>query len=217
MSSQKNASQKLKFLIFALFIVGFPIMAVLSSKWGLDTYREIRSEMVLYKDSIQIPDFKLNTHKNQAISKESTNGKMLLVHFAPSLSDVGVKGLLGTVQPIQKIFNKEDKRKYLIISYTMDSVAMIKQEIEKISADTSNWKFIPLDSAQFFALRPQFRVNADSAATSLVLVDSKGKICDLYDTKNPKSMEKLQTHMAIVVPKKERKKIEYRADKDLYQ
>lgn len=206
--------RNLKPLVVLLFLVILPVTAVWFSKRGLDTYRTMRSEMRLLPDSIAAPELNLRTHRGVPVDTSYTKGKMYLVHVtAGTMEQAGSQTVLSVLQPVQRQFNKEDAGRYRIFTLTADSSA-VEAQIARHGLDSLNWKFLPVAEQNIAEWQARFRLQQ---ADQVALVNSKGYLCDVYALNDSAALERLKAHMALVIPKKDRKRYQYRPDEDPYE
>lgn len=214
-------------IIFCIIIFVLPALTLYFTKAGLDSYKEMRSEMPFLKDSIRISLDGLPTYWDTELSNESIRDKMIFVSFWDTECQQTAPEVVSFLKKVQSNFNKEDQAKMLFVlqgmDHSQDSTWDLKSYVLDWKVDTSFWKFTKTSNADDYALE-----NLDKCAT-VVLFDGRVSrkdttgnykngplLCEYYNIKEADTEERMLKHMAILMPKKERKKIEYKADEKLY-
>lgn len=214
-------------VVFFLMVIVLPLITVYFSKFGLDAYKDLRSEMPFLKDSIRVNFNDLNTYWNAELNNEFIKEKMVFVAFA----DNDCKEKLGeTIDFLKKILNKfekDDQHKMLFVVHaideTQDSTWSLEAHVKDWQLDTSAWKFTKNANLQAYLLKPE------NKCPTIVLLDGrvsrkdktnnykKGPLlCAHYNIKDEKTLEQLLKHIPVLMPKKERKSIQYKAEEKLY-
>ena len=195
----------LTFFFFIVFIIVFPLVTVFFSKSGLDRYRELKSEMNLYKDSIII-DLGSDTL--------ATNGRLVVVGFWEE-NCKHIDELVQHFKAINLEFTEIDRKKirFLLHSpdFSQDSTRSLNSYINKWAIDTNRWIFKDRAMIEDYKLK-----DAAASCSTAILLDVKGQVCDRYNILDKKEREKLMQDMVMVLPKKDRKHIEFRAEEKLY-
>jgi hypothetical protein len=193
----------LAFIVFVLFIVFLPLLTVFLSRAGLQKNKVYKSDMSLLKDSILVDYNELN---------EATTNKVVLV--AQINKDCSAQ-TLQALKSINNRFVKKDRKKIKFILQTnleiQDSTWSSKAQYEAWEIDSAQWFINPSIKAQSFKL-----LDDNQLCNRVALVNSVGQLCEHYVLGDTAEHERLVKHMVLVLPKKERKKIEYKADKKLY-
>lgn len=214
-------------MIFLLFVVGFPVLTVLFSKMGLDKHKGIRSEMQFLKDSIRVDFSQLSTFGGEALINESIRGKLVFAGFWDYTCKDEMGEFIDSLKSLRNNFSKEDQKKLLFVIHTedfsQDSTWSLEASIAEWEIDTINWKFTKgID-------RGRYKMETEHTCFSVAVLDGrvsrkddsnnylKGPLlCDYYDLKDVRTVEDLLRHMAVIMPLKQRKKIEWKQEEKLY-
>lgn len=223
----ENKKNPVAAIVFVMFVIVFPIVTVFFSKKGLDKYKGIRSEMQFLKDSIRVDFDHLSTYYNSNLSNELVRGKLIVTGFWSAHCQEEMTELVDSLKAFRNNFRREDQGKLLFVIHTddfsQDSTWSLAPYLDEWKVDTSKWKFAKGISKERYRLK-----NGNSCSTITVLdgrvskKDDSGDykngplLCDHYNLKDKEAVEQLLRHMALIMPVKARKKIEYKADEKLY-
>lgn len=214
-------------IIFLMFVVVLPIVTVIFSKTGLDKYKGIRSEMQFLGDSIRVDFDHLSTHWNTSLTNESIRGKLVLAGFWDYSCKDKMGAFVDSLKSLQNNFSKEDQKKLLFVLHTedfsQDSTWSLDAYVDAWQIDTSYWKFTKgID-------RTRYKMENEKNCFSIAILDGrvsrkddsenykKGPLlCDYYDLKDGEVVKQLLRHLAIIMPAKQRKKIEWKQEENLY-
>lgn len=204
----KQGRRKLVIIASLFFLVIMPIVTVSFSKFGLDRYRAIKREMRLLADSVAMQPFLAISAQGDTFTNESTKGRLLVLHFFENAQSNAAWTEMSRLQ--KELNDSEDKGKILFLS-------------NQLTADTLT-NLPALDSFNAFVLvktpaedfLKTSRVSRDKAASTLVLVDVNGLMCDVYDANNPDEINQMLKHISLIMPKTKRRRYEFRADANLY-
>jgi hypothetical protein len=213
-------------MIFLLFVVGFPVLTVLFSKIGLDKYKGIRSEMQFLSDSIRVDFDNLSTFQNAYLTNELIKDKLVLAGFWDYACKNQMGEFVDSLKSLRNNFSKEDQAKLLVVIHTedfrQDSTWSLEQSIATWEIDTANWKFTKgID-------RGRYKIEKKENCFTVAILDGrvsrkddsenykKGPLlCDYYNLKETKVVQDLLRHLAIIMPAKQRKKIEWKGEEKL--
>lgn len=226
--SEKEKKNYIGAIIFCLVIFGFPAVTVYLTKEGLDTYKDMRSEMPFLKDSIRVSFDDLPTYWDVPLSNESVYEKMIFVGFWNAACEQTIPEVVTFLKGIQAKFNREDQQKILFVvqgeDHSADSTWSLDTYVNEWKVDTNLWKFTKKVNTEGYKL-----ADSNNKCGTIVLFDGrvskkddtgnykKGPLmCEHYNIKDKDTEERLLKHMSILMPKKERKKIEYKAEESLY-
>lgn len=218
-----KTKKNLGIIALMFFGLAIPIMTVLFSKFGLDRYKGMKAEMVFLKDSIQIKDFKLISFENQPITKKDVEGKVFIINYLDA--ECPEKKLTQTLKELKRIqaeYKKEDGHKILFLTHLNipqeDSITTAIDYVKKYKLDTTNWKIAiqPQGNIQT-TVTENYKLPKEKLYSTLAIVDPRGYLCNHYNTEDKENINKMMAHMTVLIPVKERKKLEYRADKKLYE
>lgn len=213
--------------IFFLMVLVLPLITVYFSKFGLDAYKDLRSEMPFLKDSIRVSFNQLPTYWSAELDNESIREKMIFVAFGDADCKEKIGETVGFLKNIQSKFNKEDQHKMLFVVHTIDnaqdSTWDLDAKVKEWGVDTSDWKFTKT------AKLADYRLNLENKCETIALFDGRVSrkdttgnyrsgplMCAHYNIKDAATEGQLLKHMAVLMPKKERKKIQYKAEEKLY-
>jgi len=224
--SEKKKKQ-LSIVVFLLFIVGCPILTVLFTKLGLDRYKGIRSEMQFLNDSIRVDFANLPTFGTEALTNESFEGKLVFAGFWDDACKEEMSTFVDSLKSLRDNFNEKDRKKLLFVIHTQDfsqdSTWSLEASIAEWEIDTTNWKFTKgID-------RGRYKMKTEHTCFSVAVLDGRVSrkdtsgnylqgplLCDYYDLREAEKVENLLRHMAIIMPQKQRKKIEWKQEEKLY-
>lgn len=231
MSEETGAAPKknwLGALIFLTFIAILPVMTVVFSKTGLDKYKNIRSEMRYLKDSTRVDFDALTTHQNAFLGNEMIRGQLVIAGFWTKECQPKVDQLITQVKDLQGQLSKDDQGKLLFVVHTddfsQDSTWALPTYLNKWKLDTSSWKFVHGNG------KSRYQVPNDVGCSTIALLDGRVSrkdstnnylqgplLCDYYDLNEQAEVEKILRHLAVIMPAKQRKKIEYKPEDKLYE
>ena len=231
MSEEMGAAPKknwLGALIFLTFIAILPVMTVVFSKTGLDKYKNIRSEMRYLKDSTRVDFDALTTHQNAFLGNEMMRGQLIIAGFWTKECQAEVNQLITQVKDLQAQLSKDDQGKLLFVVHTdnfsQDSTWELQTYLNEWKLDTSSWKFVNGSGKE------RYQIPNDVGCSTIALLDGRVSrkdstnnylqgplLCDYYDLNQQAEVEKILRHMAVIMPAKQRKKIEYKPEDKLYE
>jgi len=214
--------------IFIIFVLVFPLVTVYFSKFGLDKYKDMRGDMEFLKDSIRVNFDDTPMYWNAKLDNESIEGKLILVGFWEENCQKDIDEVMNRLKEVHGQVDKADKHKILFIvhaeDYTQDSTWTLNRYVDAWDVDTTLWKF-----SKSTAGIKDYKLKGDNNCSTIVMLDGrvsrkdgsddykKGPLlCSHYDIKNKEEMQQLLRDMAIIMPAKQRKSIEYKAEEKLY-
>ena len=214
-------------LIFCIFVFGLPLLTVFFSKSGLDRYKDFRGEMAFLNDSIRINYDNSALYWDAKLDNEYIKGKLVLASFWNKACQESIEVVIDSLKKVQSQFNREDQKKMLFIvhvdGYNQDSTWALQPYIDKWGIDTSDWKFTMRYNLGNYQLKE------DKNCTTVVMLDGRVSkkddsgdykrgplMCSHYNIRDGKAIQQMMKHMAVIMPKKGRKKIVYKADEKLY-
>lgn len=226
----ENKKNPIAAIVFILFVVVLPIVTVVFSKIGLDKYKDIRSEMPFLKDSIRV-DFNQQTVALQAgLSNELIRGKMVFAGFWDQSCATEVDELIQGLKEVQANFKEEDQHKMLFVVHfdektlAQDSTWNLQSYVDRWKLDTTQWRFTK------GASKAAYQLPTTANCQTAVLLDGRVSrkdttknyrngplLCAHYDLNDQKVVQDLLRHMAVIMPAKQRKKIEWKAEEELYE
>lgn len=192
-----------------LFLVGLPVLTVSFSKFGLDKFRDFKKDMRLLKDSIALTPFDVVALRGDSFSSQSVKGRLVILHHYASASDANW-AMLAKLQ--QKFHEKEDRGKVLFFSIPLTPEAQLSAP--PVALDTAYWYALPATPS----LQQLARLaSPQDAALRLTLIDPRGYLCDNYATAEQADYARMVAAMSLLMPKRKRKKYEFRPDTVLYE
>jgi hypothetical protein len=182
----------------------FPVMALLMSRSGLLAYKELKSEMRLYKDSISISSLEMIQNDTVYVYIKDFERKVLLLHFMQDLSTFKYNELRRVVNE----FSKKTKR--------IQIIELLKQDDSlSVSHNDSSVCFV-LKDEELKKLTNLVKVSKDSLHDLVILVDRRGFVTNTYRLTNKSVTNDLMRHITLLLPfKEDRRKIKFERDKDI--
>jgi hypothetical protein len=214
-------------IIFLMFVIILPVLTVVFSKTGLDKYKGIRSEMQFLSDSIRVDFDNLSTFWDASLSNEGMLDKLVLVGSWNYTCKNEMGLFIDSLKNLRSNFSKADQAKLLFVIHTedfsQDSTWSLEEHVADWKIDTSDWKFVKgIDKGRY-------KMETDKNCFSVAILDGrvsrkddsenykKGPLlCDYYNLKEENTVKKLLRHLAIIMPAKQRKKIEWKEEEKLY-
>lgn len=214
-------------IIFLMFVVVLPVVTVIFSKTGLDKYKGIRSEMQFLRDSIRVDFDNLSTFWNASLTNESIKDKLVLVGFWDYTCKDEMGVFVDSLKSLRNNFSTEDQAKLLFVIHTedfrQDSTWSLEASVTEWDIDTADWKFVKgID-------RARYKMEEGNNCFSVVILDGRVSrkddsgnyktgplLCDYYNLKEEETVKMLLRHLAIIMPAKQRKKIEWKQEEKLY-
>lgn len=194
----------------------FPMFAVYMSSSGLKANKSLKSEMKSYKDSIKLPDVKCKSllSENDLIISQ-TNDKVIVLSFLDTKQSDNSKQL-NELKRVQSEFIKKTKRiKILTIVENWDKNKNFQDYILSEKIDSTSWEFINSDS--IIGLFNSLKVTKENAWYTLVLVDRKGIVANMYNINQRENVNNLMRHATMLLPAKEdRRKIKFKRESEIY-
>lgn len=216
---QSFGRKLLAFALVGVFLLAFPVASVYLSKSGLDRYKAIKANLKLYTDSIVLPEYylpELNAPAGQNIY-DITLGRACLLQILPE--DISqAKKALDYLKERQDALIKEDKERFAIISFVRsDSNLRARQAfLSQVQADTSNWRLLEVPANTWEQTQVELHLQ-NASPNSILLIDYKGYLADVFDLEQEGEDRRLFESLAVLIPKEERKRIEYKSDVKLYE
>jgi hypothetical protein len=214
-------------IIFMMFVIILPVMTVVFSKLGLDKHKGIRGEMQFLSDSIRVDFDQLSTFSNASLSNVGMLDKIVFAVSWDYTCKDQMNAVVDSLKAFRNNFNTEDQGKLLFVVHTedfsQDSTWSLDEYITTWKIDTSDWKFVKgID-------RGRYHMETAKSCFSVAILDGRVSrkddsgnykngplLCDYYDLKDGEMVNTLLRHLAVIMPKKQRKKIEWKQDEKLY-
>lgn len=212
--------------IFVFFIGFLPIATFFFSYFGLDVHKNIKSEMRFHADSIRIDMRGLANDVGDTLDNTYFVGRIAVVGFWQS--NCTIDELVDVMQNQRAAFRKEDQGKIVNIIHridnpTPDSTWDATTYMLKNSLDTNLWKIV--NKGELSAYPWEGKPSCSTLALLDGRVSRKDKtegylegpiLADYYDMSKEEDKQKMLRNITIVLPKKARKSIEFKADENLY-
>lgn len=212
-------------IVFMLFIIILPIATVLFSKFGLDRYKDFRSEMRFLKDSIRVDFDDSRPLDGATLNNPYIKGKLVMAGYHRPSCTENLQGLVEGMKKVQGHLSTDDQKKILFVLHLgaalSDSLAMAYRNEWKL--DSSQWKLLSNGTMQ------RYGAEGEVPCSTIALLDGRVSrkdksdnylqgplLGDYYDLNNQDEVGALLRHMAVLMPAKTRKSIEYRAEEKLY-
>ncbi len=224
--SEQPQKNRIGALIFCLFVFGFPLLTVYFSKSGLDKYKDMRSEMTFLKDSFRVDFNDVPMVYDEKILNKNLKGKLILSASWNEDCQSPLVSVVDTLKMIQNHFNSEDQNKMLFFIHTnnhFQNWEHLDSCVSLWNIDTAIWKF------SNSAVLKDYRFNDQNYCTSLVMLDGrvsrkddsndylKGPLlCENYNLNNRDNTLNLLQNMAVIMPAKQRKSIQFKNEEKLY-
>ena len=209
-----------------IFFVGFlPIATFFFSKSGLDVHKNIKKEMRYHRDSIRINIDQLVSFDGDVMKNTDLLEKATIVCFWQEKE--GFEETLANIRELQGNFKEEDQIKMRILVHTgnfsSDSSWAWKNYMNKWQIDTALCKFVKGGNLK------QYQFDQQPKNSHVALLDGrvsrkdktndylKGAIlCDNYDLSKEEEKKKLLRNMVVVLPKRNRKRLEHKHEEKLF-
>jgi hypothetical protein len=186
----------------------------------------MRSEMTFLKDSFRVDFNNLPMIYDEKILNENLSGKLILSAAWNEDCQTPLVSIVDTLKMIQNHFNHEDQNKMLFFLHAdnhFQNIAHLDSCINVWNVDTAIWKF------SNSAVLADYRFNDQNYCASLVMLDGRVSrkddsdnylngplLCENYKLSLRKNTLKLLQNMAVIMPAKQRKSIEFKNEEKLY-
>jgi len=213
-------------IVFCIFVLALPVMTVYFSKSGLDKYKNLRSEMAFLKDSIRISFDDKEVYGGAQLDNEFIKGKLVLVAFWDQSCTANFTTVIDSMKAIQHLLSADDQRKLLFVvqteDHSQDSTWNVFDYAQDWQLDTMFWKFQKPVDRTAFKIEGKDCFNIAMLDGRVSRKDESGDykkgplLCDYYQINKSEDVQAMLKHMAVIMPAKKRKSIEYKADENLY-
>ena len=201
-------------IALSFFLIVAPVLTVSFSKFGLDKFRNVKKELTLLKDSIRLDSFLSVSSLKDTFSNKSIKGRLAIFQFYDNNNSKSWSELKRVQNEFGK--NSEDNLKVLYFSLSLsdiDSNFILKNELKM---DSLNW-FVFNDNNLKNAIFNKAKITEQDAKHKLLLIDSKGYFCKVYDTRDSNEINGLLRHISVIIPKIKRKKYVYKKDNTFFE
>ncbi len=222
----KKKKSAFSFFVFFFFIGFLPIATFLFSYFGLSVHKDIKSEMRFHQDSIRINFAGLDTYVGDTLTNGDLIEQIAIVAFWEQGCDI--EKTVQWLKDQRAAFGEEDQGKMQTIihrigSPTPDSTWNANTFLLEHRLDTFGWKILEGVHAEAYPFSKEKKCNIVAMLDGRVSRKDKtggyvnGPIlADYYDMTDKTQREKLLRNITIVLPKKARKSIEFKADEKLF-
>lgn len=207
--------------LFLLFMIVLPVVSMMSSRLGLMKNKEIMSEIKIH--DIDLPSFILTDQSGNLFSKADILSRVTVACFLSEGRDSENQAILAEMRRVQYEMQEEDSLKMMTI--VLNPLGVAKEKLMDYAkanqANFSRWHFLGIDSIQQDSLiKMAFQLdkhcdNSLEHCSKMVLIDKRGHIMNYYNALDHNRVNKLMEHIAMIAPKKPRKKIQYKREEEL--
>jgi len=217
-------SSRLRKIAIVLSIILLPIVFFLVLSKGKYHYKHLDyfgpKEVNASGDTtyFTVPDFKLINQNGETITQKSFEGKIYVANFFFATCPTICPKMTDQVKFVQDEF--KDNKDVLFISHTVDpdrdSLPALKMFAEKHGADLSKWFFVTGNRDSIYTLAFKgYMVGAGEDAASaggfmhdqhLLLVDKKKRRRGIYDSLDPKEIQRLKDEIKVLLYEYKEKK-----------
>jgi protein SCO1/2 len=211
-------------IAIVLSIILFPIIFFLLLSKGKYNYKHLDyfgpKEVSASGDTIYftVPDFKLVNQNGDTITQKNFDGKIYVANFFFASCPGVCPKMTDEVKFVQDAF--KDNKDVLFISHTVDpeddSLQALKAFAEKHGADLKKWFFVTgnRDSIYTLAMNGYLVPAAEDAraeggflhSQDLLLIDKEKRIRGIYDSLDPKEIQRLKDEIKVLLYEYKEKK-----------
>lgn len=225
-TTPKKKKSAFGFFVFFFFIGFLPIATFFFSYFGLGVHKNIKSEMRFFQDSIRINFAGLNTYVGDTLNNADLVEQIAVVAFWEQGCDI--QKTVQLLKDQRAAFGAEDQGKMQTIIHridnpTPDSTWNATDFMLQNRLDTFGWKILEGVHGEAYPFLKEKK--CDIIALLDGRVSRKDKtggyvngpiLADYYDMTDAIQRAKLLRNITIVLPKKARKSIEFKADEKLF-
>jgi protein SCO1/2 len=204
-------------IAIVLSIILFPIIFFLLLSKGKYNYKHLDhfgpKEVSASGDTtyFTVPDFKLVNQNGDTITQKNLAGKIYVANFFFATCPGVCPKMTDEVKFVQDEFKKN--KDVVFISHTVDpeqdSLPALKAFAEKHGADLSRWYFVTgnRDSIYNLAMNGYLVPAAEDAraeggflhSQDLLLIDKEKRIRGIYDSLDPKEIQRLKDEIKVLL------------------
>ncbi len=205
--SSKNSKQIIAISIAILFVllVGFPIGSWFYLKSGLEYRKEVIADL---HDYGQLPTIALTTYAGRVLRNEDVKNKILVVHF---MDFQNLEATKQTGDWLTRLHEQFDERKdVLFLIHVLDSTATAAT-VEKFATqyqlqDTAQCFFLQENSEVFKTIATTvYNIPEGDMTSYFALTDLNGTVRRQYDSRKLDDVKRLIEHVALLIPKENRR------------
>ncbi|WCL81899.1 AhpC/TSA family protein [Saprospira sp. CCB-QB6] len=216
-SKVKNALIALP-LVFVMIV--FPLAAVYMSRAGLMNYKERKAQMHYLADSIKLENIHLQDTAGEAYPLNKYEGRVLLLNFYKD-GDAENEKVWSEMLRVQTEYSKKTTKRLRLLSLPVgaDSLKMLKQFWAKNELPDNNWQTLKGRPDKILNLAVEnCKLGQDTLGHTLTLVSMDQTLAMHYNALKPEEINRMMEHIALLLPaKKDRKKLRYQGEQELYQ
>jgi hypothetical protein len=225
--TQKGKKNFMGIFVFIFFIGFLPIATFFFSYFGLDVHKNIKGEMRFHTDSIRINMEGLTSKMGDTLTNTYFVERIAVVGFwQPNCS---IDEIVSAMKEQRAAFGKDDQGKIVNIIHridnpTPDSTWNPVNYLLKNSLDTNLWKIVDKGDLSAYPWKTKPQCNTLALLDGRVSRKDKTEgyvngpiLADYYDIGLEEEQQKMLRSITIILPKKARKSIEFKADENLYQ
>lgn len=217
-------SSSLGKIIIVLSILTLPILFFFVLKKGKYNYRHLDffgpKEVNASGDTtyFMVPDFKLVNQNGDTISQKNLDGKIYVANFFFASCPGVCPKMTDEVKTVQDEFKKNND--VVFVSHTVDpehdSLPALTAFAKKHGADLTKWFFVTgnQDSIYDLAIKGYLVPAAEDAraeggflhSQDLLLIDKDKRIRGIYDSLDPKEIQRLKDEIKVLIYEYKEKK-----------
>ena len=225
--TQKGKKNFMGIFVFIFFIGFLPIATFFFSYFGLDVHKNIKGEMRFHTDSIRINMEGLTSKMGDTLTNMYFVERIAVVGFWRP--DCSVDAIVLAMKEQRAAFGQDDQGKIINIiqridNPTPDSTWNPVDYLLKNSLDTNLWKIVDKGDLSAYPWKTNPQCNTLALLDGRVSRKDKTEgyvngpiLADYYDIGSEEERQKMLRNITIILPKKARKSIEFKADENLYQ
>lgn len=211
----KRASLGRIVIVLGIFLIPFIFFLLLSK--GKYNYKHLDifgpKELNAGGDTtyFTVPDFKLVNQNGDTITQKNLEGKIYVANFFFASCPGVCPKMTDSLRHVQDEF--KDYKDVMFISHTVDpehdSLPALKAFAQKHGADLSKWYFVTgnRDSIYDLAMKGYLVPAAEDARAEggflhsqlLLLIDKEKRIRGIYDSLDPKEMQRLKDEIKVLL------------------
>jgi|GEM_PF-6083199 len=205
-------------LVFVMIV--FPLVAVYMSRAGLMDYKARKAQMHYLTDSIKLRNIPLQDTAGEAYPLSKYEGRVLLLNFYKD-GDAENEKVWSEMLRVQTEYSKKTTKRLHLLSLPTgaDSLKMLRQFWAKNKLSDNNWQTLKGQPDQILNMAIEnCKLGQDTLGHSLVLFSTDQMLAMHYNALKPEEINRMMEHIALLLPaKKDRKKLRYQEEQELYQ
>ncbi|EJF54367.1 AhpC/TSA family protein [Saprospira grandis DSM 2844] len=218
--AESKLKKALIVLPLALVTIVFPLAAVYMSRAGLMDYKARKAQMRYLGDSIKLQNIPLQDTAGEAYSLSKYEGRVLLLNFYQDGAAENEK-VWSEMLRVQTEYSKKTTQRLRLLSLPVgsDSLKSLQQFWAKNELPDRNWQSLKGRPDQVLNLAVEnCKLGQDTLGQTLVLFSMDQTVAMHYNALKPEKINRMVEDIALLLPaKKDRKKLRYQEEKELYQ